>query len=93
MSGQDKIMLVCTSCGRRKRVPRDPSDPPGLALMQTVCGRCDKSKATAEFYFDAQGNQIDCDGELVSRRSTWLRTVLVAMSVIVIGLVLYHVAN
>ena len=37
------------------RTPREPTDPPGLALMQTQCDRCNRGPVAPEHYFDAQG--------------------------------------
>ena len=97
MSNADKIMLECTGCGRKKRVLRDLSDPPGLALMQTQCHRCNRGKYTPEFYFDAQGQEINCDGELLIRHippklAAMGPSLAIGMSIIAVGLLVYSVA-
>ena len=93
MSNADKIMLECTSCGRKKRVPREPTDAPGLALLQIVCDRCDQGNYSPQIYFDAQGHQIDCDGELLEPSLLRRDTVLIAISVIAAGLLIYEIAR
>lgn len=92
MSNTDKIMLECTNCGRKKRVSRDLSDPPGSALMQTQCDRCNRGNYTPEFYFDAQGREINCDGELLPSRPMRPEMAIIAISSIVVGLLVYYVA-
>jgi hypothetical protein len=98
MSNTDKIMLECTSCGRKKRVSREPTDPPGLTLMQTQCHRCNRGRDTPEFYFDAQGQEIDCDGELLIRQMPAKlamiapKLAMIGMSIIAVGLLVYSIA-
>ncbi|MFM9848262.1 MAG: hypothetical protein ACKVP3_14005 [Hyphomicrobiaceae bacterium] len=91
MSNADKIMLECTSCGRKKCVPREPNDPPGLALMQTQCNRCSRGHFSPEFYFDAQGHEINCDGELLPPRLMRREMAIVAMFIIAAGLLVFSV--
>ena len=86
MSNADNIMLVCTSCARNKRVPRESTDPPGLALMQTQCNRCSRGNYSPELYFDAQGHEINCDGELLPQRLMRPEMVILAMSIVALGL-------
>jgi hypothetical protein len=98
VSNTDKIMLECTSCGRKKRVSREPTDPPGLTLMQTQCHRCNRAKYAPEFYFDAQGQEIDCDGELLIRQIPAKlariapKLARIGMSIIAVGLLVYSIA-
>jgi hypothetical protein len=92
MSNADKILLECTSCGRKKRVPREPTDPPGLALMQMQCDRCNRGDFAPEFYFDAQGHEINCDGELLPPRLMRPEVAIITISIIAVGLLVYYVA-
>jgi len=94
MSNADKIMLECTSCGRKKRVPREPTDPPSLAMMQTQCNRCTRGDYSPELYFDAQGHEINCDGDLLARRLMRPATTITAITVIAVALfVSYFIAS
>ena len=86
MSEADKIMLECTSCGRKKRVAREPCDPPGLVLMQMQCNRCSRGNFSPELYFDAQGHEINCDGELLPPRLMRPEMAIIAMSIVALGL-------
>jgi hypothetical protein len=98
MPTADKIMLECTSCGRRKRVLREPNDPPGLALMKTQCHRCGGSGASPEYYFDTQGQEIDRDGALLIRQippklaMIGPTLVIIGTWILAVGLLVYFVA-
>lgn len=91
MSNAAKITLECTSCGRKKRVLREPTDPPSLALMQTQCDRCNRGPVAPEYYFDAQGQEIDCDGELLSRLVVRSETAIAVMSIVALALLVCYV--
>ena len=67
MRDQGKIIVECTSCGRTTHAQRSPFDPPGLALTKTQCRRCNPG-FTSKRYFNAQRQEIDCDGELLIRQ-------------------------
>jgi hypothetical protein len=98
MPTADKIMLDCTRCGRKKRVLREPTDPPGLALMKTQCQHCNPGSTSPEYYFDAQGQEIDCDGALLIRQIPRNRgmigptLVIIGTWIIAVGLLAYFVA-
>jgi hypothetical protein len=55
------VMLRCPHCGRTMEVDPDPTDPPGTAVVSSTCDRC-PDDATIIDYFDAQGRQIDLEG-------------------------------
>lgn len=55
-----KVKLRCPKCSRTMEVTRDPTDPPGTAVVESPCNRCEESGGRPEtLYFDAQGRQFD----------------------------------
>ena len=61
-----RITLKCTKCKRKISAERDDTDPPNAVRMETECDRCDRGGGWPEtFYYDAENNQIDCDGNIL----------------------------
>ena len=59
----DKIVLRCPKCKRAKRVYLDPSDPPGTAIVEATCDRCDDGGGFPEtHYYDSHGRWFDGEG-------------------------------
>ena len=54
----DSILLHCIACGRRKQARRDPTDPPGTAVVQARCPECVGGDFDEVLYFDASGKHI-----------------------------------
>ena len=59
---------VTLECYRRRTmvVARDATDPPNVARVRCRCDRCDDGDHDMTDYFDAQGRQINVDGEVMS---------------------------
>ena len=54
------ITLRCPKCHRTQESHRDDSDPPGTAVVEAPCNRCDNGGDKPEtLYFDAKGRQWD----------------------------------
>lgn len=58
------VWLECPQCRRKQRVARDKTDPPNAYRVQASCPKC-RDEATIVDYFDAEGRQIDCDGNIM----------------------------
>lgn len=72
------ITLRCPHCARTKPTTVEPIDPPGTAVIECMCDRCDTGGFKPEVsYYDAQGRQIDIDGNLLTRSPTMPLRVLV----------------
>lgn len=55
-----EVQLRCPQCKRTKFVMNEKHDPPGTAVVEAVCDRCEKSSDRPEvLYFDASGRQFD----------------------------------
>lgn len=67
-----KITLRCSRCARTKQVAKDPSDPPGTAIVESLCDRCEDGGNKPEtLYYNAQGFQFDGDGfNIAAKKST-----------------------
>lgn len=52
------ITMRCPKCKRTKSAERDETDPPGTAVVQVTCDRCDNGDFAEVLYFDAAGNQL-----------------------------------
>lgn len=60
------VKLRCPKCKAEQECARDDSDPPNCALVEITCLKChDGSDRQLVDYFDADGRQIDCDGNAV----------------------------
>lgn len=57
------VQLECPQCGRTKWANRDPSDPPRTAKVLAHCDRCPGEDNGEVGYFDAEGREIDLEGE------------------------------
>lgn len=90
MSDQDKVTLRCLGCGREKRVPRDPTDPSNVAIIQIGCGKCDQADSMA-LYLDAYGRRLDADGELIA--SPGWQVALLIVTVVTMGFLIYDLAD
>lgn len=64
-----KIRIYCHTCKRWKCIDKDSSDPPNAAIIDVTCPDCNPSDRTLVDYFDEEGRQIDCDGNLMSREN------------------------
>lgn len=67
MRDQGTLVVECTSCRRTTHAQRSPFDPPGLALTKTQCRLCNPG-FTTERYFNANGEEINRDGDLLIRQ-------------------------
>lgn len=57
------ITLRCPACKRTQMVCKDRSDPPGTAIVEATCDRCDDGGGFPEtHYYDAQGRWFDGEG-------------------------------
>ena len=66
MSG---LILRCPQCKRTMRATREDTDPPGTAVVETACDRCDDGGGSPEtHYYDAAGRWFD--GEKFRERTT-----------------------
>jgi hypothetical protein len=51
-----RITLRCPKCSRTKKADPEPSDPPGTAIVEATCDRCDDGGGFPEVhYYDAKG--------------------------------------
>lgn len=54
------ILLRCQMCKRTKKAPVDPTDPPGTAVVEAPCDKCDDGGLKPEVhYYDAEGRWFD----------------------------------
>lgn len=94
MLNKEQVIVECTSCRRTTHAQRSPFDPPGLALTKTQCRRCSPG-LTTERYFNAQGEEIDGEGELLIRQippklaSIGPTLVIAGTLIIGVGLLIY----
>lgn len=56
------VTLECPRCKRTKRVQPEDTDPPNTAKVVSMCDRCPDDAAIID-YFDAEGRQINLDGQ------------------------------
>lgn len=57
------VTLRCPDCKRTKMVCKDPTDPPGTAVVEAPCDRCDRGGDKPETrYYDAKGGWFDGEG-------------------------------
>lgn len=61
-----RATLRCPICKSEQRCARDSSDPANCTLIELTCPLChvDGERQLID-YFDANGKQIDCDGNLM----------------------------
>lgn len=60
------VILSCDMCPKTKTVPVNKTDPPNCAMVCARCPDCSKSGERDDVsYFDAQGRQLDPDGNLL----------------------------
>jgi hypothetical protein len=52
------ITMRCPNCKREQAAPRDATDPPGTAVVQATCDRCDRGDFAEVIYFDRNGRQL-----------------------------------
>lgn len=53
------VLLRCPKCRRRKTVSRHNSDPPGTAIVESLCLECTRWEDGGEVtYWDKEGKQI-----------------------------------
>jgi hypothetical protein len=55
------VTLECPVCKKRKIVAKDKTDPENAARVVFACPDC-ADEVNIIDYFDADGRQIDCDG-------------------------------
>lgn len=55
------ITLRCPKCKRTQAAPRDATDPPGTAVVQATCDKCDEDDFGEVLYFDHDGRQLNID--------------------------------
>jgi hypothetical protein len=54
------VKLRCSVCKRTMMVCKDPTDPPGTAVVESPCDKCDNPGDKPETrYYDAQGHWFD----------------------------------
>lgn len=56
--GRPHVTLFCHKCNKTKRVPKDDTDPPNTARVETLCPECCGGDFSEVLYFDASGKQI-----------------------------------
>ena len=60
---EKNIKLRCPVCKRIKMVYKDPTDPPGTAVVEAPCDRCDDGGNKPEtHYYDAKGRWFNGEG-------------------------------
>jgi len=62
-SDQRFVQFRCPKCKRVAKVKRDETDPPNCAVVEISCPDCNPGDRELIDYFDADGQQIDCDGK------------------------------
>lgn len=62
---EGKIRLYCRQCGRSQYVDKDETDPPNVAIIDVDCPDCNDGDRELVDYFNAEGHQIDLDGNLL----------------------------
>lgn len=60
------VKLECPKCKRTLTVERDETDPANCARIVTSCPECNRGDFALVDYFDAEGRQINCDGEPIT---------------------------
>jgi len=63
------ITLRCPKCKRARTVEREDYDPKNCAVIECSCDRCNHFDSSTVDYFDAEGRQINLDGELITTAS------------------------
>ena len=65
-----RVTLRCPACKSEQRCARHSSDPANCAVIELTCPKCyrDGDRQLLD-YFDAAGDQIDCDGNFVARQN------------------------
>lgn len=60
------VMLRCRQCARTKKTFKHRTDPPNTAVVDCICDRCDRGDFAEVIYFDAEGRQLDGDGNAIA---------------------------
>jgi hypothetical protein len=57
---QPQVRLICPDCHRTMMTRHDETDPPGTAVVECLCDRCDDGGGFPETqYYDADGRWFD----------------------------------
>lgn len=60
------ITLECPGCHQKRTVERDETDPANCARIVTSCPECNHGDFALVDYYDAEGRQINCDGDPIT---------------------------
>lgn len=58
------VTLRCPTCQQTKAADLDATDPPGTAVVQVTCPKCNAGDFAEVIYFDASGKQLGLDPPL-----------------------------
>lgn len=55
------VTLRCPKCSRTMLTHPNRTDPPHTSVVEVICPDCDDGDFHESSYFNAAGQQIDCD--------------------------------